>query len=61
MVTIQHVEVRLDVEGEGDEVVFARLFEKHMKTWRRLEDEAQQRKRMAESERRLGDPTGTHA
>ena len=58
MVTIQNVEVRFDVEGEGDEAVFSRLFEKHMKMWRRLEDEAQQRKKMADAERRLGDRPG---
>jgi hypothetical protein len=58
MVTIQNVDVRLDVEGEGDEAVFARLFEKHMKLWRRLEDEMQQRRRMADADRRLGDRPG---
>ncbi len=58
MVRIQHVDVRFDVEGEGDEAVFARLFEKHMKVWRRLEDEQQQRRRMAEEERTLGDAHG---
>ena len=60
MVTIHSVEVRFDVEGSGDEAVFARLFEKYMKTWRRLEVEQEQRRHMAECERRLGDraPSG---
>ncbi len=61
MVTIQNIDVRFDVEGEGDEAVFARLFEKHMKMWRRMEDEAQQRKRMADADRRLGDRPGAPA
>jgi hypothetical protein len=55
MVTIQSLDVRFDVEGEGDEAVFARLFEKQMKTWRRLEREQEQRKRMGDQERTLGD------
>ena len=54
MVTIQNVDVRFDVEGESDESVFARLFEKHMKVWRRLEEELRERRRMAEEERSLG-------
>lgn len=55
MVTIQNVDVHFDVEGDNDEVVFARLFEKHMRTWRRLETEKQQRQRIADRERALGD------
>jgi hypothetical protein len=57
MVTIQNVDVHFDVEGDDDEVVFARLFEKHMRTWRRLETEQQQRRRAADRERELGDRT----
>jgi hypothetical protein len=55
MVTIHNVDVHFDVEGDGDEAVFARLFEKHMRTWRRLETELQQRQRLADRERALGD------
>ena len=55
MVTIQNVDVRFEVEGDGDEAVFARLFEKNMKTWRRLEQEQQQRQKQADRERALGD------
>lgn len=57
MVTIQNVDVHFEVEGDDDEVVFARLFEKHMRTWRRLETEQQQRRRAADRERELGDRT----
>jgi hypothetical protein len=39
-VTIQSLEVRLNVEAESDEVVFARLFERHSRDLvRRLEEE----------------------
>ena len=58
MVTIHNLEVRLDVEGEGDEAVFVRLFQKHMKRWRRLETEQAARRRMAERDRSLGDRGG---
>lgn len=33
MITIQNLEVRFEVEGEGDEAVFARLFQKNMRRW----------------------------
>lgn len=55
MVTIHNLEVRFDVEGESDEAVFARLFQKYMRMWRRSESEQQQRSRMAERDRALGD------
>lgn len=61
MVTIHHLEVRFDVEGEGegDEATFGRLFERSMRKWRRLESEQEQRRRMAERDRSLGDrPSG---
>ncbi|MCP4898077.1 MAG: hypothetical protein GY906_13985 [bacterium] len=55
MVTIHNLEVRFDIEGEGDEAVFGRLFQKYMRIWRRSESEQQQRSRMAERDRSLGD------
>jgi hypothetical protein len=55
MVTIHNLDVRFDVEGEGDDAVFARLFERHMKVYRRLEHEQEQRQRLADQERTLGD------
>ena len=58
MVTIGNLEVHFDVEGEGDQAVFARLFEQHMRTWNRLQCEAQQRRKHAEAERMLGDRSG---
>ncbi|HVK55118.1 MAG TPA: hypothetical protein VM532_08835 [Burkholderiales bacterium] len=55
MVTINNLEVRLDVEGEGDEAVFARLFEKYVTRWGRLETERKLRQRLFDSERASGD------
>lgn len=55
MVTIHNLEVRFDVEGDGDEAVFARLFEKHIRRWSEAECEARERARRSESERSLGD------
>jgi hypothetical protein len=53
MVTIHHLEVHLDVEGDDDETMFRRLFEKHMRQYRRLEMEAEERRRRSERERRI--------
>jgi hypothetical protein len=55
MVTIHNLEVRLDVEGEGDEAVFARLFDKYIRKWQRLAEEARCRQRLADQSRSLGD------
>jgi hypothetical protein len=55
MVTIHNLEVRFDVEGEGDEAVFAKLFEKHIQRWNRVSTEAQKRESRFEAERSLGD------
>jgi hypothetical protein len=58
MVTIHHLEVHLDVAGDDDEVAFRRLFEKYMRQWRRLEAEAEERRRSGEEERRLPGGSG---
>ncbi|HEX5736454.1 MAG TPA: hypothetical protein VF131_26725 [Blastocatellia bacterium] len=55
MVTIQNLEVRFDVEGESDEAVFARLFEKYIRTWERKSAEAKARQKFTDRERALGD------
>jgi hypothetical protein len=56
MVTIQNLEVRFDVEGEGDEAAFVRLFAKYMKLWQRQEAEQATSRRRAERDRSLGGP-----
>ena len=55
MVTIHNLEVRLDVEGEGDEAVFSRLFDKYIRKWHRLTEEVTRRQRQADESRSLGD------
>ncbi len=54
MITINNLDMRMDVEGEGDEAVFSRLFEKHMARWSRLEAERKARQRLTDSERAVG-------
>jgi hypothetical protein len=58
MVTIHNLEVRFDVEGGRDETVFARLFERHIAAWCRQERQAEQRRRLSERDRALGDQDG---
>jgi len=55
MVTITNLEVHFDVEGEGDQAVFAKLFEKHIRLWSRMQAEAEARQRQSEADRALGD------
>ena len=55
-VTIQSLEVRLNVEAESDEAVFARLFEKHSRELVRRMDEDQRRNKSGEKERALNKP-----
>lgn len=55
MVTIHNLEVSFQVEGEGDEAVFARLFDKYVKRWNRLESEMKEGELRLESERGLVD------
>jgi hypothetical protein len=60
MVTINNLEVRFDVEGEGDEATFVRLFEKYIKQWARKQAEAEARERWNKRERSLGDRGEEH-
>jgi hypothetical protein len=55
MVTIQNLEVRFDVEGEGDERVFTRLFAQHIRRWHQEECDRRARDRLTRAERSLGD------
>jgi hypothetical protein len=59
VVTIHHLEIRFDVAAEGDEARFAELFERHIRSWNRLREEAEVRRKRSEGDRSLGDrPTG---
>ena len=55
MVTIHNLEVRLEVEGDGDEVVFARLFQKYIRLWSRRRGAIEAAGARAEDDRALGD------
>jgi len=46
--------VRLEKEGEGDEAVFARYFEKYVLQWSRKMEEAKVRQRLADQHRSVG-------
>jgi len=55
MVSINNLEVRFDVEGDGDDATFARLFEKYVRQWSGRQDEAKERDRLTAREGSLGD------
>ena len=61
MVTIQNLEVQFDVEGEGDEAVFARLFELHMRRWERAQQQQQERERRMRAECSVDGPAAEGA
>jgi hypothetical protein len=59
MVTIHNLEVRMDIQGEGDEAAFVRLFNKCIKLWSEEDARRKQRSRQTAAERSLGDrPAG---
>lgn len=51
MITIMHLEVRFDVEGEDEDQAFRRKFIKHIRQWQR----ARTIRADSEVERRIGD------
>ena len=54
-VTIQHLEIRFDVDGSEEEVAFARLFQKYHAIASRLERERCEAEEASERDRALGD------
>jgi hypothetical protein len=54
MLTINHLEVCFDVDGDGEQV-FASLFDRHIRRWSRLAESERSRRRILDQERRLGD------
>ncbi|BBH69382.1 hypothetical protein ACTI_60670 [Actinoplanes sp. OR16] len=53
-VTIRHLEVHFQVEGD-DDAVFARLFERHINAWSRAYARECERQARTEAERSIGD------
>ena len=54
MVNIDNLQVHFEVEGD-DEEVFARLFDRFIQSWSRMEAEVRDRERFEAAERLLGD------
>lgn len=55
MLTIHNLEVTFDVEGDGDEATFARLFAKHIRQWSRHNEDMKHQQRLSAGNRALGD------
>jgi len=54
-VTIHNLDVQFDVQGEGDEANFAKLFSKYASRWTQEQREAEARQKRSNCERALGD------
>jgi hypothetical protein len=57
-VTIQHLEVRFDVEANEEEAAFARLFQKYINVFARVQRERDEAAEASECDRALGDRAG---
>ena len=55
MITIQNLDVRLEVVGDGDKQAFAKLFNECIRRWAADAQARQEREREAARERSLGD------
>ena len=54
-VTIQHLEIRFDVDGGEEEASFVRLFQKYQGIYSRLQRERDEADEASEHDRALGD------
>ena len=54
-VTIHNLDVQFDVEGEGDEKVFEKMFAKCARRWGQDRDDETARQKYSDCERSLGD------
>jgi len=55
MLTIHNLEVRLEVEGDGDEAVFVKFFDKYIRRWSRAVEQAKATQKLTDEHRSLGD------
>ena len=53
MITIEHLEVRFEVEGNGDDAEFQRRFEHQIRRWHEGVQDERRRRHNAESDRAL--------
>jgi hypothetical protein len=60
MITIENLELRLDVEGSDDRATFARLFHEYMKAWTASTESHRERDLLAAQTRELGLGGGSH-
>ena len=58
MITIHHLEVQLEVAGDSDQAVFARLFQEYIGRWARRQAEESARRRSLDQERSLSGRQG---
>jgi hypothetical protein len=54
-VTIQHLEIRFDVDGGEEEASFVRLFQKYIGVHTRLQREREEADEASERDRAIGD------
>jgi len=57
-VTIQHLELRFDVDAGEEEAAFARLYQKYARLQARQQREREEADALAEQDRALGDREG---
>jgi hypothetical protein len=55
MITIEHLDVQFDVQGDSDEERFAELFSRYIERWSNMQLEEQKLQRMLKANRLLGD------
>ena len=55
MVTIENLEVQFDVEGDGDEKVFAELFARFISEWSLAQDQERLLQQRLRRDQMLGD------
>ena len=54
-ITIQHLEVRFDVDAGEEDAAFVRLFQKYMRAYTQQQNERAKTDHTAEQDRALGD------
>lgn len=55
MITIEHLEVQFDVEGDDDEKVFAQYFTRFINEWSQAQEQEQRLRQRLRQDQMLGD------
>lgn len=53
-VTIEHLEIRFDVEAGDEDEAFGRLFQRYIDAWGRAQEEQQRRHSRLDADRTIG-------